>query len=119
MRKPKSRLPGNPERKNRFGAFAELSCCRNDQNQPGNGQEIFRRQKKADEEAKILLSARTKEIKEKIANIGKSGAEKLSIGVEGAIGYCAKVSAQAEERLAEYKNNVKKSPIESIGVLPS
>lgn len=64
--------------------------------------------KKADEEAKILLSARTKEIKEKIANIGKSGAEKLSIGVEGAIGYCAKVSAQAEERLAEYKNNVKK-----------
>lgn len=75
--------------------------------------------KKADEEAKILLSARTKEIKEKIANIGKSGAEKLSIGVEGAIGYCAKVSAQAEERLAEYKNNVKKSPIESIGVLPS
>lgn len=31
--------------------------------------------KKADEEAKILLSARTKEIKEKIANIGKSGAE--------------------------------------------
>ena len=64
--------------------------------------------KKADEEAKILLSARTKEIKEKIANIGKSGAAKLSIGVEGAIGYCAKVSAQAEERLAEYKNNVKK-----------
>ena len=38
--------------------------------------------KKADEEAKILLSARTKEIKEKIANIGKSGAEKLSIGAD-------------------------------------
>ena len=27
-------------------ALLQLSCCRNDQNQPGNGQEIFRRQKK-------------------------------------------------------------------------
>lgn len=64
--------------------------------------------KKADEEAQILLSARTKEIKEKITNLGKTTAEKLSISVEGAIGYCANMSAQAEERLVEYKNNVKK-----------
>ncbi len=65
-------------------------------------------EKKATEEAKILISARTKELKTKIANLGRAGAEKVKINVEGALGYCAQTAALAEKRLNEYKTNVKK-----------
>lgn len=65
-------------------------------------------EKKAAEEAKILISARTKELKTKIADLGRAGAEKVKINVEGAIGYCAQTAALAEKRLNEYKDNVKK-----------
>lgn len=82
---------------------AETTKINREMNQKYSGDK-----KKADEEAKILLSARTKEIKEKIANLGKSTAAKISVSVEGAVGYCANVAAQTEDRLIEYKNNVKK-----------
>ena len=64
--------------------------------------------KKAAEEAKILLSARSREIKEKIANLGKSTAEKLQLSADGVVGYCAQAAVHAEDRLSEYKKNIKK-----------
>ncbi len=64
-------------------------------------------EKKIGEELKKLISAKEKEIKEKISQLGKNTAEKLSVGVDGVVSYCADVSAQAENRLDEYKKNVK------------
>ncbi len=65
-------------------------------------------EKKANEEAKILLSAREKEIRQKIVNLGNGVLDKISLGVDGAAAYCANVKVNAENHLAEYKANVKK-----------
>ena len=68
-------------------------------------------EKKANEEAKILLSAREKEIRQKIVDLGNGVMDKISLGVEGAAAYCANVKVNAENHLAEYKANVKKIAI--------
>ena len=65
-------------------------------------------EKKANEEAKILLSAREKEIRQKIVDLGHGVLDKISLGVDGAAAYCANVKVNAENHLAEYKANVKK-----------
>lgn len=65
-------------------------------------------EKKAKEEAKILLSARSNEIKAKIANLGGFVTERLQLSAEGVVGYCAQAAVHAEDRLTEYKKNIKK-----------
>ncbi len=54
------------------------------------------------------LNKRSKEIKKKISDLGRSTVGKISIAVDGVVGYCAAASVRAESRLEEYKHNVKK-----------
>ena len=77
---------------------------KNEAQSPEKIKEILAEKEK---ELKEILAKKEKEIAEKINKLSDNLSEKISIGVDAAAYYCATAAAGIENKLAEYKTNIK------------